>query len=213
MRIEIEHVTKIMDQNPVLNDICLSMEGGKVYGLKGVNGSGKTMLMRLICGLIYSDEGSVTVDGKVLGKEIDFPESLGLLIENPAFADYYTGQANLSVIAGIRKEIGKKEIEDVMVRVGLDPYNKKKYRKYSLGMKQRLGIAAAIMEKSELLVLDEPANALDKKGVEMLKTIIREEKERGALIVLSCHEEGILHELSDVLIEIENGAIESVTEI
>ena len=188
---------------------CVSAEfsSGKVYGLQGINGSGKTMLMRLISGLIYPTEGRIVIDGKILGKEIAFPESIGILIENPAFLDNYSGFANLKLLASIQNKIDDKQIYKTLERVGLEPDSRKKYKKYSLGMKQKLGIAGAVMEKPEFLILDEPANALDKEGIERLKKIVQEEKERGALIILSCHDSALLEAMADVIYSMENGRL------
>ena len=188
---------------------CVSAEfsSGKVYGLQGINGSGKTMLMRLISGLIYPTEGRIVIDGKILGKEIAFPESIGILIENPAFLDNYSGFANLKLLASIQNKIDDKQIYKTLERVGLEPDSRKKYKKYSLGMKQKLGIAGAVMEKPEFLILDEPANALDKEGIERLKKIVQEEKERGALIILSCHDSALLEVMADVIYSMENGRL------
>ena len=191
----------------VIDGISLELSSGKIVGFKGINGSGKTMLMRLISGLISITEGSITIDGKELGKDITFPPSLGILIENPAFLDSYTGFQNLKMLAAIKGEISDEKIAETIALVGLDPTDKKKYRKYSLGMKQRLGIAAAVMESPEIIILDEPTNALDSSGVDMLKAILQKEKERGALIVISCHDLAVLKELSDEIFVLETGKV------
>ena len=170
------------------------------------------MLMRAIIGLIHLNEGDVKIDGKKLGKDIEFPESVGFLLENPTFLDRYSGKDNLKLLADIRGMTGESRINEVLRIVGLDVQEKKKYKKYSLGMKQRLGIAAAILEMPDLIILDEPANALDMSGVEMLKKIIQMERERGALVILSCHDAVLLQEMSDVIFEIEQGKILSVKE-
>lgn len=170
------------------------------------------MLMRLISGLIYPTEGRITVDGKILGKELAFPENTGILIENPAFLDNYSGFANLKLLASIQDKIDDEQIYATLDRVGLEPKNRKKYKKYSLGMKQKLGIAGAVMEKPELLILDEPANALDEEGIDRLKRIVQEEKERGALIILSCHDSALLNEMADVIYLIENGRLRTQEE-
>lgn len=207
MNIQIEDISKVIKGNTVIEHVSLQFESGRVIGLSGINGSGKTMLMRLISGLIHPTAGRILVDGRVLGKDIAFPDNVGILIENPAFLDNYSGFANLKLLASIRDRIGNDQICRTLERVGLDPYSKKKYKKYSLGMKQKLGIAGAIMEEPELLILDEPANALDAAGVERLKGIIREEKTRGALIIVSCHDAALLEELSDEIYVMENGRI------
>ena len=153
-KIVIKGLNKKIKGSPVLTDINLEFNGGKVYGLKGKNGSGKTMLMRAVSGLITADSGTVTINGEVLGKQISFPRSIGVLIENPAFISNYTGFKNLSVLASIQKRIGVDRIRQTLEEVGLDPDDKRTYRKYSLGMKQRLGIAAAVMEYPDIIILD-----------------------------------------------------------
>lgn len=207
MVIQVENVSKIIKGNMVIDCVSAEFSSGKVYGLQGINGSGKTMLMRLISGLIYPTEGRIVIDGKILGKEIAFSESIGILIENPAFLDNYSGFANLKLLASIQNKIDDEQIYKTLERVGLEPDSRKKYKKYSLGMKQKLGIAGAVMEKPEFLILDEPANALDKEGIERLKKIVQEEKERGALIILSCHDSALLEAMADVIYSMENGRL------
>ena len=205
--IQLTDVVKDIKGKRIIDHVSLEMESGKVVGLKGVNGSGKTMLMRLICGLIVPTSGSITINGKRLGKDITFPESVGILIENPAFLDAYSGFENLKLLASIKNRIGAEKIREVLALVGLDPQDKKKYRKYSLGMKQRLGIAAAVMEEPDIVVLDEPTNALDSDGIEMFKKVLQREKERGALVIISCHDLSTLQELSDEIYLMESGAL------
>lgn len=206
--IQIENVSKKIKKVKVINDISMTLSAGKVTGFRGVNGSGKTMLMRLITGLILPSEGTITINGKQLGKEITFPESIGILLENPAFLDSYSGFQNLKMLASIRNEIDVKRIWEVLDKVGLDAKSsEKKYKSYSLGMKQRLGIAGAILEQPNILILDEPTNSLDTDGVELIKGIIREEKERGALVILACHDTDILDELADDIHYLENGSM------
>lgn len=206
MEIELKNVTKKIKDAVVLKDINLKLEGGKVYGLKGKNGSGKTMLMRAITGLI-STEGEIIIDGKQLGKDISFPRSIGILIENPGFIANYTGMKNLQVLASIQKRIGDEEIRDILEQVGLEPDDKRTYRKYSLGMKQRLGIAAAVMEKPDIVILDEPINALDEYGAEQVRTLLKEQRERGAICIIACHDKEELEFLSDEIIHISEGKI------
>ena len=205
--IELKEVVKDIKGKRIIDHVTLHLESGKISGLKGVNGSGKTMLMRLISGLITHTSGSITINGKQLGKDITFPESVGILIENPAFLDTYSGFDNLKMLASIQNRIGEEEIRSILAKVGLDPQDKKKYRKYSLGMKQRLGIAAAVMENPDIIILDEPTNALDSDGVEMLKEILHEHRERGALLLISCHDLATLKELSDEMYLMESGAL------
>jgi len=203
--IQLENVNKKIKGKMVLQDINLTLESGKTYGLRGINGSGKTMLMRMIAGLIYPDSGRVLVDGKCLGRDISFPEHMGLLIENPVFLDSYTGMQNLRLLAELNGNAEESAIRNVLERVGLDPDDKRKYRKYSLGIKQRLGIASAVMEEPQILILDEPLNALDKDGIELFEKILFERKGKNCLIVLACHDEQKLLKYADRIIEVENG--------
>lgn len=203
----IHNLSKVIRDATVLNNISLEMEAGKVYGLRGKNGSGKTMLMRAICGLIVPTEGEIVIDGEQLGKDISFPRSVGTLIENPAFIPTYTGLKNLQILASIQGRIGDERIRETLVQVGLDPDDKRKYKKYSLGMKQRLGIAAAIMENPRLVVLDEPINALDEKGVELVRGILQELKAAGSLIIVACHDREELDALSDEIFVLEDGKL------
>ena len=206
-QIKIDNVTKRNRKHVVLDSITIEMCGGRVYGLQGINGSGKTMLMRTIIGLIRPTEGSVSIDGKALGRELDFPESIGFLLENPAFLGRYSGFDNLKMLASIKNKISSGQIRKSLQMAGLNPDDKKKYRKYSLGMKQRLGIAAAIMEEPDIVILDEPTNALDEKGVELVKNILLQQKERGALVIVSCHDIGILKEMSDEIFKMDEGKV------
>lgn len=209
MVIKVEHYTKKIKGICVLSDVNLEFESGIIYGLSGPNGSGKTMLMRAVAGLIHPTRGSVSVDGKMLGGKQAFPDSIGMLLENPAFIGNYTGMENLQVIASIKKKITKEDIRNVLVNVGLSPTDKRTYKKYSLGMKQKLGIAAALMEEPDILLLDEPFNALDTRTVEKVKELILGEKERGACILLACHNKQDMTELCDHIIEIEEGKVVS----
>ena len=205
--IVVNEVSKSIYGVPIINSVSMTLVSGNVYGFQGINGSGKTMLMRLICGLIYPTKGEIVIDGKRLGKEITFPQSVGLLLENPAFLDSYTGFENLEMLASIKNIITREEIHEAITSVGLDPLDKRKYKKFSLGMKQRLGIAAAIMEKPDILILDEPTNSLDSSGVSLVKTIIAKERERGAIIILACHDLPVLQEVSDEIFLLEQGKI------
>ena len=207
MYIKITDVNKTIKKAPILRDINLEFTGGKVYGLRGKNGSGKTMLMRAICGLITPDSGIIDINGKILGKDISFPGSIGVLIENPAFIGNYTGFKNLKVLASIQNRIGDEQIRKALEDIGLDPDDKRTYRKYSLGMKQKLGIAAAVMENPDIIILDEPINALDDVSVEKVHDILEEQKKRGAVIIIACHDKEELDQLSDEIIEISDGKI------
>lgn len=205
--VKIESLNKTIKKVPILCDISMELEGGKVYGLKGKNGSGKTMLMRAVCGLIRATSGSVTVDGKELGKDISFPPSIGVLLENPSFISNYTGYKNLQMLAAIQKRIDDEQIRKTLVKVGLEPDDKRTYKKYSLGMKQRLGIAAAIMENPDIIILDEPINALDEAGAAQVRDILNEHKNRGALIILACHDGDELRFLSDEIFTLSDGKV------
>lgn len=207
MTIEVKSVTKVLRKITVLEDVNLILESGTIYGLRGVNGSGKTMLMRLMAGLIRPTRGEVFLDGKQLGKDLSFPPDMGMLIENPAFLDGYTAAQNLRLLAGIRKKVGEERIREILEQVGLGWEDNRKYRQFSLGMKQRLGIAGAVLEHPQLLLIDEPTNALDTDGVEMVQELLLEEKKRGALIVLACHDFSILQSLSDVLYSVKEGRV------
>lgn len=201
------NVSKTIKKHTVIDQVSLEISSGSITGLRGINGSGKTMLMRLVSGLICPTDGRILINDKILGKDITFPKSIGILIENPAFLDSYTGFKNLKLLASIKNEISDEQIRNTLTRVGLDPEDKRKYKKYSLGMKQRLGIAAAVMEIPDIVILDEPTNGLDTDGVFLLKQILREEKQRGALILISCHDLATLEELSDEIYLMENGRI------
>lgn len=207
MKIEVENYTKVIKGVTILDKVNVTFESGKCYGLKGKNGSGKTMLMRAVCGLIHPTEGQVSIDGEILGKDISFPKSVGVLIENPAFIANYTGLKNLELLASIKNKVSAEDIRKIIEEVGLEPDDKRKYRKYSLGMKQKLGIAAAFMEKPDIIILDEPINAIDESGVEKVKGLIAKAKERGAVIITACHDAEELEELSDEIICISEGRI------
>lgn len=210
--IKLSDITKTIKKKTVLDNINLEMHAGTVTGFNGINGSGKTMLMRMITGLIRPTSGSVYIDDKELHKDISFPPSVGALLENPAFIDGYTGKENLKLLAGIKGLVTDDEIDEILDFVGLSNAKDKKYKKYSLGMKQRLGIAAAVMEKPEIVILDEPTNSLDSEGVEMVKSLVQREKERQALVIIACHEYEILKSLSDIIYSIEDGKIIDVVE-
>ena len=200
-------VRKIFKKNVVLKNVSLELEEGSVTGLVGPNGSGKTVLMKIICGLMEADKGSVFVDGKQVGKDIDFPEELGIIIETPGFISYMSGYDNLKGLAQLKKKIGPTEIEQAMKRLGLDPKDKKKVGKYSLGMRQRLGIAQAIMEDPKLLILDEPMNGLDKDGVQLVRDLILDLKNQGKCILLASHSGEDIRLLCDKMYEIDEGSL------
>ncbi len=207
MAVEIYHLTKIIRGRTILNDITLELERGKIYGFFGRNASGKTMLFRAICGLIKPTRGEVRVFGKRIGVDVSFPESLGLIIENVGFWEQWTGFQNLKFLASIKNIITDEDIRAAIRRVGLDPDDKRIYGKYSLGMKQRLGIAQAIMEKPQLIVLDEPTNSLDEEGVGLVRNILLEEKGRGATILIASHIKEDIDLLCDEKFKVEAGRI------
>ncbi|MCI8825857.1 MAG: ATP-binding cassette domain-containing protein [Lachnospiraceae bacterium] len=207
MKIEIKNYTKIIKGSTVLDNINVVFESGKIYGLKGKNGSGKTMLMRAISGLIRPSSGEVMIENEVLGRDISFPRSIGVLIENPAFLANETGFSNLRMLADLGEGVSNEDIEAVLSELGLDSKDKKSYKKYSLGMKQKLGIAAAVMEHPDIIILDEPINALDQDSVEVVKKIIIRERDRGAVIILACHDTEELEYLSDEIVCIQDGKI------
>jgi len=205
--IEIKNVSRAIKNNLVLDNINLNIEKGKIYGFRGKNGSGKTMLFRAISGLINIDEGEIIIDNKVLGKDISFPESLGVLIEYPGFLPNLSGFKNLKYLADIKKIVSNDDIEMAIKNVGLDPKDNKKYRKYSLGMKQRLGIAQAIMENPDLIILDEPTNALDIDGVKLINDIILDLKKQGKTILIANHDKEELENVADEILLIDRGRI------
>ncbi len=203
--IEVTHVTKKFREDTVLYDINVSMERGKVYGFSGNNGSGKTVLMKCICGFLPVTEGSIRVNGKLIGREIDFPESIGVIIETPGFLTNLTGMRNLEILAGLRKKISRQQIRQAMEKAGLNPDLKKSVSKYSLGMRQRLGIAQAIMEDPEFLILDEPFNGLDKHGVADIRALLLDLKKQGKTIILASHNSEDIQILCDREYEMDGG--------
>ena len=206
-KIVIENLVKKIKDVIILDHINLSMESGTIYGLQGKNGSGKTMLMRAICGLILPTEGKVLIDEKELHRDIVVPPSIGGLIENPSFLPQYTGMQNLKLLASLSYGISEEHIKQALEWVGLDPEDKRTYRKYSMGMKQKLGIANAIMGEPDIIVLDEPINALDEESVVVIKNRLLELARRGKLIIVACHDKEELEFLSDQIFEIKDGHI------
>ena len=185
--IKVEHVFLTLKKTPILIDINVSFERGKIHGLIGRNGSGKTMLLKCICGFVNTTSGIITVDGKQIGKDCDFPENTGIIIEIPGFIPYYSGYKNLKQLACLQKKVTEDDIRNAMLTVGLDPELRRHVRKYSLGMKQRLGLAQAIMEDPDLLILDEPMNGLDKEGVVDMRQYLLALKEHGKTILIASH--------------------------
>lgn len=206
--IKIENYSKKIKDTVVLENINMALNDGMIYGIQGENGSGKTMLMRGICGLIKGSEGSINIDGKVIGKDISFPEDIGVLIENPSFIPKYTGYKNLKLVADIQGKVDKEEIIKTLQKVGLKPDDKRIYKKYSLGMKQRLGIACAIMGTPKLIILDEPFNGLDEKGVLQIRDVIKGLKQKNCIVIVACHDKEQLEYLSDEIYVIKEGKLQ-----
>ena len=205
--IQLNNVTKVFKKNTVLDNISYTFEGGKIYGLYGENGSGKTMLLRAVAGLIIPTSGEVLIDGKVLHKDISFPENTGIVIEHMTLLPKFTALENLKMLGKINGRATEEDMKEALVRVGLDPESHKKIEKFSLGMNQRLNIAQAIFEKQDIILLDEPTNALDEDGSKRIHTILKEERERGALVIMATHHKEDLTEICDVKLRVSNGRI------
>lgn len=205
--IKIEGLNLILNKQPILKDINVTFEEGLIYGIVGKNGSGKSMLFKCICGLIYPTTGKVYVNQKEIGKDTDFPENTGILIEAPGLMPRYSGFKNLQILADLNKKVGKQEISEVLECVGLSATEKKPVKKYSLGMKQRLGIAMAILENPSILILDEPMNSLDKEGIEDMRTLFKKMRQEGKTILLTSHNFEDITMLCDKVYEMEHGEI------
>lgn len=205
--IQLQNVTKRIKENTVLDNVSYTFKSGFVYGLYGQNGSGKTMLLRAISGLINLDSGSIFIDGEKLHDKIEFPPETGIVIENMELLPECSAKRNLQMLAKIKNIADEKDIIFSLERVGLDPDTDKKVKKFSLGMKQRLNIAQAIFENQKIILLDEPTNALDEEAVQLIYKIIREEKSRGATIIVATHHKEDLKEVCDVILKIAEGKI------
>jgi ABC-2 type transport system ATP-binding protein len=205
--IVVDHVTKRYKEGTVLKDVTVSFEQGKIHGIIGKNGSGKSMLFKTICGFVRPDEGKVTVNGQVVGKDVDFPDDLGVIIEAPGFLPYYSGFKNLKLLADLRGRIGNRDIEQAMTLVGLDYRSKKSVRKYSMGMKQRLGIAQAVMENPSILILDEPMNGLDRQGIADVREILKKLRSQGKTILITSHNHEDIEQLCDTVCEMDAGEL------
>ncbi|NDO51549.1 ATP-binding cassette domain-containing protein [Lachnospiraceae bacterium MD335] len=206
----VENVTKTFGDQEVLKTVYVKFEMGKIYGIVGRNGSGKTVLLKCICGLLYPSTGKVTVGGKVVGKDVDYPENVGFIIETPGFLPRYSGLKNLKYLASVRGKVKEDEIRKYMELVGLNPDDKKHVGNYSLGMKQRLGIAQALMENPDILILDEPMNALDNNGVEEMRTVLLKMKEQGKLIIIASHVRDDIDILCDEVYGIDAGIMKKI---
>lgn len=203
-------VSKKYNNALVLNHVSLDLEQGKIHGFSGQNGSGKTMLFKLISGLIKPTSGEIIVAGKKLGKDLDFPENMGIMIETPGFLSQYSGYKNLEYLAKIRNVISKEDVKSAIQMVGLDADDRKRVGKYSLGMRQRLGIAQAIMENPDLLILDEPMNSLDAEGITLVRSILSKLRETGTTVLLSSHYKDDIDVLCDSVYEVERGVINKI---
>ncbi len=205
--ITVENLFLKLKKTEILNDVSVSFEAGKIHGLIGRNGSGKSMLLKCICGFVSPSSGNVFVEGKKIGKDVDFPEETGVIIETPSFIPYYSGYRNLKILMGLNHKVDKNKIYQAMETVGLDPKLKRHVNKYSLGMRQRLGLAQAIMEDPRLLVLDEPFNGLDKEGVAEMRSYLLNLREEGKTILLTSHSAEDIELLCDDVHEMEHGRI------
>lgn len=208
--VKVEGVSLTLRNDPILHDINVHFERGKIHGLIGRNGSGKTMLMKCICGFVKPTSGNITVDGKRIGKDCDFPKNTGIIIETPGFIPYYSGYKNLKLLADLRGKITSNEIKSAMKNVGLDSELKRHVGKYSLGMRQRLGLAQAIMENPDLLILDEPMNGLDKDGVSDMRKYLLDLKSHGKTILIASHSAEDIDVLCDTVCEMDKGKLERI---
>lgn len=205
--IEVQNAVKRFRDQVVLKNVSISFEKGQIHGIVGRNGSGKTVLFKCICGLMHPEEGVIRVNGKRVGRDVDMPEDIGAIIEAPGFLPNYSGYKNLRFLSNIRRKIGKEEILNVLKTVGLDPESRKHVGKYSLGMRQRLGIAQAIMEDPEILILDEPMNGLDNAGVQDIRALLLGLKAQGKTILLASHNHEDIAALCDTVHEMDGGVL------
>ena len=206
----LENVTKVFGEQDALKNVSAKFGMGKIYGIVGRNGSGKTVLLKCICGLLHPTAGTVTVNGKIVGKDVDYPENIGFIIETPGFLPRYSGLKNLKYLASIRRRVKEGEIRKYMELAGLNPDDKKRVGNYSLGMKQRLGIAQALMENPDILILDEPMNALDSNGVEDIRMVLLKMKENGKLIIIASHVRDDIDILCDEVHGMEGGILKKI---
>lgn len=207
LAISVQHVSKDFRGDPVLRDVSRDFETGKIHGIIGNNGSGKTVLFKCICGFMHPSSGCILVNGEEVGKKRDFPDDLGIIIETPGFLMQYNGMKNLEILASLKTKVKPAVIAETIRRVGLDPAAKKPVGKYSLGMRQRLGIAQAIMESPRLLILDEPMNGLDKRGVADIRALLKELRAEGKTIILASHNAADIDELCDTVCEMDGGVL------
>ncbi len=205
--IELKNVSLIIKHEKIIDNVSYRFIDNKIYGLQGRNGSGKSMLLSIIAGLTKPTAGSVQADGAMLFKDRDFPESIGALINTPGMINSMSGYDNLKLLAEIKNEIGDEEISAYMERFSLEPRSRKHVRSYSLGMKQKLGIIAAVMEHPHIILLDEPTNALDSRSIVVLNEVIKEEKAHGALVIVTSHDKEELQGISDIFLKMEDGKL------
>lgn len=206
----LENVTKVFGEQDALKNVSAKFGMGKIYGIVGRNGSGKTVLLKCICGLLHPTAGTVTVNGKIVEKDVDYPENIGFIIETPGFLPRYSGLKNLKYLASIRGRVKEGEIRKYMGLAGLNPDDKKRVGNYSLGMKQRLGLAQALMENPDILILDEPMNALDSNGVEDIRMVLLKMKENGKLIIIASHVRDDIDILCDEVHGMEGGILKKI---
>ena len=209
--IKIKNVSLTIKKTEILKSVCAEFDKGRIHGLIGRNGSGKTMLMKCICGFVKMTSGEITVDTKRVGTDVDFPKDMGIIIETPGFIPYYSGYKNLKLLAGLNNIIGKNEVREAMQKVGLDPDLKRHVKKYSLGMRQRLGLAQAIMEDPKILILDEPFNGLDKDGVKEMREYLLSYKEQGKTIIIASHSSEDIDILCDTVSEMDKGILTALS--
>ena len=208
--ISVKNLSKDFGAERVLHNVTRDFERGKIHGVLWNNGSGKTVMFKCICGFLQPSAGTVHVDGKQIGVEVDFPPDIGIIIESPGFLPQLSGLKNLEILAGLKRKIGLKEVADTIRQVGLDPLSAKPVGKYSLGMRQRLGIAQAIMEEPSLLILDEPFNGLDKHGAAEMRALIRQLRDGGRTILLASHNQVDIDELCDTVCEMDAGRMTAI---
>ena len=208
--IQVKNLDLTINKTQILKNVCVSFEKGRIHGLIGRNGSGKTMLMKCICGFIRATDGEIYVDDKQVGKDCDFPGNIGIIIETPGFIPYYSGYKNLKLIADLNKKITPEQIKQAMAQVGLDPELKLHVVKYSLGMRQRLGLAQAIMENPDILILDEPMNGLDKEGVEDMRKYLLDFRKQGKTIIIASHSTEDIEVLCDTVSEMDKGILTKI---
>ncbi len=205
--IRLEAVSKTIRERCILDNVFLEVPHGVIYGIRGPNGVGKSMLLRIICGLVFPTHGTVCVLGHIIGKDREFPENTGALIDTPGFLPHHSGRKNLELLAMIRNQISSNDIREAMLQVGLEPDDTRPVRQYSTGMRQRLGLAQAIMENPQLLILDEPTRGIDLQGVSDIHQLLKSLSAQGVTILLSSHSEDETRELCDKTFLLEHGGL------